>query len=71
MSKEKTTKLSIPLFSLMGCVFVILKLAGVTDIAQWSWLWVLAPFWLPVVFAIGILGIIVVFVFVAEMLSRK
>ena len=25
-------------------VFVVLKLVGVID---WSWVWVLAPFWIP------------------------
>lgn len=25
-------------------VFVVLKLVGVID---WSWIWVLAPFWIP------------------------
>jgi hypothetical protein len=29
----------------VGIVFVILKLIGLGD---WPWLWVLAPFWLPV-----------------------
>lgn len=28
--------------------FVFCKLAGVTDIAAWSWVWVLVPLWLPV-----------------------
>lgn len=30
---------------LLGLVFVTLKLTGVI---AWSWLWVLAPFWIPV-----------------------
>ena len=29
-------------FGLLGIAFVVLKLAGVID---WSWWWVLAPFW--------------------------
>jgi len=35
--------------SVLGIVFIILKLTNVID---WSWWWVLAPFWIPV--AIGI-----------------
>lgn len=34
--------LSLP--SLLGIVFIILKLTGVIT---WSWVWVLAPFWIP------------------------
>lgn len=29
----------------VGIVFIILKLCGILD---WSWLWVLSPFWIPV-----------------------
>ena len=28
----------------LGIVFIVLKLVGVID---WSWFWVLAPFWIP------------------------
>lgn len=30
--------------TVLGIVFVVLKLVGVID---WSWVWVLAPFWIP------------------------
>ena len=41
-------------FSLLGIVFVVLKL---THVISWSWLWVLAPFWLPlaVVFVLALI----------------
>ena len=43
-----------PTASILGLLFILLKLTG--HIA-WSWLWVLAPFWLPV--AVGItLGVV-------------
>lgn len=42
------------LLTAIAIVFVILKLTGTTAVATWSWWWVLAPLWLPVVFAIGI-----------------
>ena len=35
--------------TVIGIVFVILKLVGVID---WSWLWVLSPFWINFVFVI-------------------
>lgn len=35
--------------SLLGIAFIILKLCGVIN---WSWLWVLSPFWIPAVFVI-------------------
>ena len=32
---------------LLTIAFIVLKLCGVIN---WSWLWVLAPLWIPVVF---------------------
>ena len=34
---------------LLGVAFVTLKLIGIID---WSWWWVLSPFWIPLAFAI-------------------
>ena len=39
-------------------VFIVLKLTGYID---WSWWWVLAPIWLPIVLVLGLL-VIVLFV---------
>ena len=39
-------------FSLLGLLFIALKLVGVIS---WSWLWVLAPIWIPVSIAIIII----------------
>jgi hypothetical protein len=36
-------------FGVLGIVFIILKLCKVIN---WSWLWVLAPIWIPTVIAI-------------------
>lgn len=46
--------------SLLGIVFIVLKLCGVIS---WSWLWVLAPFWIAA--GLSILIIIVVLVIYA------
>lgn len=45
---------------LLTVLFVALKLTGVI---AWSWLWVLAPLWIP--FALGILILICVVIFIA------
>jgi hypothetical protein len=33
---------SFPILGILGVVFIVLKL---THVINWSWLWVLAPFW--------------------------
>lgn len=37
---------------LLGVVFVTLKLLGKID---WSWTWVLAPFWMPLALVLALL----------------
>lgn len=34
------------MFAVTGIGFLILKLAGVGDIKDWSWWWVLSPWWI-------------------------
>ena len=47
---------SITFSSFLGLVFIALRLA---DIIKWSWWWVLAPFWMPPLFA----GVFLFFLF--------
>lgn len=48
---------------LLTIVFIVLKLTHNID---WSWWWVLSPLWIPVVFALAILGIVLVVAAIAE-----
>ncbi len=44
--------------TVIGIVFVILKLVGTIN---WSWVWVLAPFWIQVaivLIALAVLGLV-------------
>lgn len=47
-SRTNSRSGSIGLAGLLGVAFVVLKLTGTIE---WSWVWVLAPFWIPL--AIG------------------
>lgn len=42
--------------TILFIVFLVLKVAGVTAVANWNWLWVFSPIWMPL---LGILGFIV------------
>ena len=61
MSDNKSTSSSgIGFSGLLAILFITLKLTGVIT---WSWLWVLAPIWIPfviVVFVLIIVGIVVI-----------
>ena len=44
-------------FGLLGIAFIVLRLCNVID---WNWIWVLAPFWLPIaiLLVVNLIGII-------------
>lgn len=43
----------------LGALFIAFKLLGVID---WSWLWVLSPFWIYPVILIGIMVIVAIII---------
>ena len=47
MNKKRASGISIS--GLLGVAFIILKLC---KIISWSWWWVLAPFWIPIILVI-------------------
>lgn len=53
---DKTIRISISglLSTLLTVAFIVLKLCHVIE---WSWLWVLAPLWIPIVLALAIVGV--------------
>lgn len=58
MEKKKyNVSVKFNLSGLLLIAFIILKLCGVI---QWSWLWVLAPLWIPL--AIWLVVVIVLFI---------
>ncbi len=42
-------------FGLLAVAFIVLKLTGFID---WSWVWVLAPIWIPLALVLVVLGFI-------------
>lgn len=56
MSDSKTTSSGgIGFTGLLLIVFITLKICGVIS---WPWLWVLAPFWIPLAFVVLIFFVI-------------
>jgi len=64
-TSNNTSSNGIGFFSILGIVFIILKLTNNID---WSWWWVTAPFWIPLGFATFVLVVlfIVKIVFVSK-----
>ena len=57
----------VSLTSILGVVFIVLKLTGVIS---WSWVWVLAPFWIPLALVVLILAIIIIITIIRFILDR-
>ena len=48
---------------LLTIAFIVLKLTGVIS---WSWLWVLAPIWIPTAIVLAVLLVVLIVVLVKE-----
>lgn len=48
----------------LGLIFIVLKLLGVTQVATWSWWWVTSPLW------IGLIIDLLVFLFASSRARR-
>lgn len=60
MSDKKTNVVvrnSFPVMGILGVILIVLKLLGVIHL---SWLWVLAPFWIPLVISLGFIVFVLV-----------
>lgn len=59
---NQTKKRGIGCLTVVGIVFVILKLLEIEPVAHWSWWWVTLPFWLPYAIGLAIALLIIVLV---------
>jgi hypothetical protein len=55
---QNSANFGLSFFGILTIVFVTLKLCHVIN---WSWLWVLAPIWIPFAVAISVIAAIWVF----------
>lgn len=59
-------KNNFPLSGILGLIFITLKLTGYI---AWSWWCVLAPFWAPLAFAIGLILVALVSVSIVALFA--
>ncbi len=56
-ANNEGSRISGSILTILGIVFIVLKLCHVID---WSWIWVLAPFWIPLLVALVIITLVMV-----------
>jgi hypothetical protein len=57
MNNKKVSGNGIGIGTVLFLIFLTLKLAGVGQVATWSWWWVTSPLWIPLVAVLGIAAI--------------
>jgi hypothetical protein len=67
MSKKK----SLPIFTILFLIFLILKLAEIGQVATWSWWWVTAPLWMPLIAGLFIAGGVVIVAVIVAYIDSK
>ncbi len=58
MSESSSNNSGSIIVGLLGVAFVVLKL---TNMIAWSWWWVTAPFWMPVLAVLFVAAVILIF----------
>ena len=71
MSTKSTTSKGLGCLTVIGIVFVVLKLLAVQPVASWSWLWVLCPFWIGIAIDVVLLFIVVPLLLVVYKILSK
>ena len=65
MSDNNKTSSGIGLGGMIFILFLILKLAGIGQVSNWSWWWVTSPLWIPAAIVVG-LGLLVLIITVVK-----
>ena len=56
-NKTKVTGNGIGIGTVLFLIFLTLKLAGIGQVATWSWWWVTSPLWIPIATLLGVSAI--------------
>lgn len=64
MSNSTKPIVQLPYLGILGLIFITLKLTGHIT---WSWMWVLAPFWIPIAMVL----VIFLIVFIVGMFTSR
>jgi hypothetical protein len=67
MENQKAASSGISLGTVLFLIFLVLKLAGIGQVATWSWWWVTSPLWIPIVFVVAILAVVGIIYGIAKM----
>jgi|688.fasta_scaffold871278_2 hypothetical protein len=70
MTENKTKNSSIGLGTIIFLIFLVMKLAKIGEVANWSWWWVTAPLWIPMVFILIVLLVFLLILLIAAIVQK-
>ena len=65
MEKDNNSS-GIGLGGMIFIVFLVLKLGGIGQVANWSWWWVCSPIWIPFVIVILVFGLALIWGYITR-----
>ena len=65
MENQKVTGNGIGLGTVIFLIFLVLKLAGIGQVANWSWWWITSPLWIPILLGLAIVVVAVLIAIIA------
>jgi len=60
MSEDNKSTTSFGIGTILFLIFLTLKLAGIGQVATWSWWWVTSPIWIPAALILIIALVVVI-----------
>ena len=66
MGKDNNSNSGIGLGGMIFIVFLVLKLGGIGQVANWSWWWVCSPIWIPFVIVILVFGLALIWGYITR-----
>lgn len=66
MSNETSTSSGVGFCGLLAIAFIVLKLTNYID---WSWVWVLAPLWIPLAIWAAVIVIVYLYIGIVNLLT--
>ena len=70
MENQKVTSNGIGLGTIIFLIFLVLKLAGIGQVANWSWWWITSPIWITVLLGLAIVVVIAIIIITKNFLNK-
>ena len=70
-NNKNVEKTSISLSTILFITFLVMKLGGIGDVANWSWWWVTSPLWIPILLVLLILILFLMGLLILKIFDRN